>query len=263
MNTATRLTIIGLSLAASQPLKAASVYINSPLATPTGAGTTAAQMKFRAGRNAAWDSAFANGVGFGATDSRQANLATSFAAGQTFQFTLENRPGQGLVYTVKHAGSPDTTVAWGTFTPPVTGTVVTSLGGLSTPTVFNSITFETRATLAGSSAAVSGLVLSSPALSVANGAWQNVTMTPTTAGNGGAGISQQTLFSDINMATVPWTLSGTVTLTRPNTGGSAESVRSLFQLRQTPVSILVAVPEPTSAAAVLAAGLLLNRRRRK
>ncbi len=243
---------------------AASVYINSAQVAATGAGATRAQVKLRAGRNAAWDSALANNSGFGAANARTENLTTSFAGGQTYQFSLENRPGQGLVYTVRRAGSPDSTVAWGSFSSPITGTVVTSLGGKAPPAQYNSITFETRATLAGSTSAVSGLVFSSSALGIANGAWQNSTMTPTTTGNAGAGINRQTLFADTNMATAAWTLSGNISLTRPNAAGSANAVQALFQLRQTPVSILAPVPEPSAAAlGIIAAGLLGCRRQRR
>ena len=264
MNTPIRLTTIGLALAASGPLKAASVYINSPLAVATGPGTTGAQVKLRAALNANWDAALANGVGFGVNNSLRTNLTTTFAAGQTYQFSVENRPGQGLVYTVTPAGGAASTVAWGTFTPAVSGTVVTNLNGRAAPTVFNTISFEALATLAGSTTSVSGLVFSSPGLNVADGAWQNVTMTPATAGNAGAGTNHQVLFSDINMAAVPWTLSGTVSLTRPNGGGSAEQVRTFIQVQQTPLNILVVVPEPKSAfAVILATGFVLNRRRRK
>ncbi|HWB03078.1 MAG TPA: hypothetical protein VG796_08655 [Verrucomicrobiales bacterium] len=264
MNPVTRSLILAFALTAPGQLEAASVYINSSLVTATGTGTTQAQMKLRAGRNAQWDAALANRVGFGANNALRTDLTSNFSAGQIYQFSVENRPGEGIVYTVTPAGGAASTVAWGNFSTPVNGTVVTTLNGRTVPADFNTISFETLATLAGSTASVSGLVFSSPDLNVADGAWQNVVMTPTTPGNAGMGTSQQTLFSDINMAAVPWTLSGIASLHRPNSAGAAENIRTFVQLRQTPIAIVqAAVPEPkSSATALLAASLLLGRRRR-
>ena len=263
MNTITLSTCLGISFLLSASAEAASVYINSSLVTAGGAGTNAAQVKIRAGRNAGWDSALGNKVNFSTANSLQQNLTSNFSAGQTYTFTLENRPGQGLIYTITPSGGATSTTAWGKFSSPVSGTVLTSLNGRTPPAAFNTITLENRATLAGSSAKVTDLVFSGPG--IADGGWANSTMTPGAAGNAGTGINRQTLYSDGNLAQSAWTMSGNVTLTRPNSTGSAEAVRTLVQLRQTPLSIAaLPVPEPgTTLSGVLAAGSLLLRRRRR
>ena len=144
---------------------------------------------------------------------------------------------------------------------------------------FNSLRLEVQATETNPAApaelaSLGGLVFSSPTLSVVDGAFEALTMTPTTPGQtsgeivGGvplgatAGMGFQRLVADESLTAHNWTLAGTIHLQRSG-GGDGEGVRMLISGQQVTAIFPPAapIPEPTVIGLLSFAGALVRRRR--
>lgn len=246
--------ILGLCALLSGTSGAATIYLNSPnlIGTPT---TAIASAKVRASRTN-WDMSLSHGGGTSAGTFIQADLNTSFNnPGQTYSFALENRPGQGLIFRAVQGTNTPVTLAWGTFSPSVTGSVVSTIAGAPPPAAFNLLTLAAQANQSNATTSWSNLVFNSPTLDLGGGTFTSGTATAA------SGASQQSLIGDANIAAHSWTLSGTITLLRPGNSGNDENVRFVVTLSTAP--FLSPAPEPDAALLALAtAGVFVLRRRR-
>jgi MYXO-CTERM domain-containing protein len=272
----------------------AGVWIDSSQVTLSSTGVTVINARLRASAGGA-DQLLADGGGTNATSGTTLahNMGNVGAiSSRDYAFTLEHRLGQGLIFQlVDTQTTPQTWVlAYGSgFAPalPTAGprTTVASqstLGGVAPsglPT-FNSLRLEVQASEAHAGgtaelATLGGLYFSSPTLSLQDGAFEAITVTPTTAGStsgevvGGVattaanGFAFQRLVADESLTGHNWTLGGTVHLQRSG-GGDGEGVRMLISGQQvTAVFPSVGpIPEPAAAGLLGLAGALGLRRRR-
>jgi len=234
---------------------AASVFINAP-AMIGGPVTAVAGAKLRAAPSN-WDMSLDAGGGTFAGNFIQADLAASFnPPGRTYNFTLEHRAGEGLVFQTVQGANPAVTLAWGNFSSPPPSKVVATINGQPPPANFNLLNLEAVSERASSTVTFSNLLFSSPTLSIGGGAFQSGT-----AHSGMPGGITQSFIADTSLGTHSWTLSGTITLLRPGAGGgSDDSVR--FVVTAGNASFAGGVPEPGQALYVAAGAALLLRRKR-
>lgn len=255
------LTFIAVASLLAGPATAASVFVNSPVAIP-GTGTAVAGFKLRASTTN-WDLAISNQGGTPtAADYVAANVTNSFSGGggENMKFTLQNIPGQGFVLTTvrtQGSGRSTTSVAWGTFTPTILPTALAaSLNGLTPGAAFNTLALDAQSLFTGSSLRLKDLLFTAPGLTV-NGNFNEANLA-----DSGVNTNGQFVVADTNLAGVAWTLSGSVTIQRPNTGGGDEQVRFTITARQ---GGLISTPVPESATAMLCAaglaGMTMRRRR--
>lgn len=272
---------------------AAGVWIDSSQVTLTSTGTTVINTRLRASAGGA-DQLMADGGGTtassGATLSHNLGNVGAVSA-RTYAFTLEHRLGQGLIFRlVDDQPTPRTWIlAYGsTFSPslPAAGPTTSvasqaTLGGTAPASLagFNSLRLEVQATETNPAppaelASLSGLVFSSPTLSVVDGAFDAISMTPTTPGQtsgeivGGVplpatpGFGFQRLVADESFTDHNWTLGGTIHLQRSG-GGDGEGVRMLISGQQVTAIFPPAapIPEPTVLGLMAFAGALVSRRR--
>jgi hypothetical protein len=287
---ATALIWLGVTAVAS----GAGVWIDSSQVTLSSTGATVINARLRTSA-AGVDQMMANGAGstatIGATLGHNVGNVAAVST-RNFAFTLEHRVGQGLIFRLVDDEVPSQTwlLAYGTgFSPglpPASTTVVVAsqatLGGLTPASMpnFNSLQLEVRATDTNpapptESAEVSGLYFSSSTLALRDGAFEAVTMTPTTPGSasgevvGGlavtapTGVGFQRLVADESLTAHDWTFGGMVHLQRSG-GGDGEGVRFVISGQQVAATFpaLAPVPEPTVPALLgLVAALGLRRRR--
>jgi hypothetical protein len=188
------------------------------------------------------------------------NVATT--SGKVFDFVLEHRAGEGIIFSLDGPGSLDRTVSWGSFTTSPGGVNRASLNGLLPPSAFNSLVLSARATQAGSSFEFDDLGFSGAGLSLVDGGFLSGTVTPSTGDP--LGFVNQRLYSSVNLADVDWTLTGRISGTKLLTGGD-ETVRFNVGFQQVTAAV---VPEPSTLAmagigSVALAGVGLHRRRRQ
>lgn len=287
------LAFLVISLAPALPGWGAGVWIDSSQVTLTSTGATVINARLRASAGGA-DQLMADGGGSTATSGSTLshNLGNVGAvSSKNYAFTLEHRLGQGLIFKlVDNQITPRTWVLayGGTFSPalpsagPTTSvTAQATLGGTpySGLAGFNSLRLEVQATEPNPApptevASLSGLVFSSPTLSVIDGAFDALTMSPTTPGQtsgevvGGLpltatpGIGFQRLVADESLTSHDWTLGGTIHLQRSG-GGDGEGVRLLISGQQVAAIFPPAAPIPETtvvALLVLAGSLALCRR---
>jgi hypothetical protein len=177
---------------------------------------------------------------------------------KTFDFSLEYKFGQGYIYTMKNnANSNQYVTAWGTFSSPSLPTVgptvegsiisVNVAGTMGSPLEappgagFNSISIYSSASAnSGTSAQCNG---SGPSVyscvQLSNLAFTSSSLTPagsrswaptTVASTGTTARGYQQLYSDVDLSTISWTLSGTVLGYKGGTGGD-ESVKMVINTR--------------------------------
>lgn len=272
----------------------AGVWIDSSQVTLSTTGATVINARLRASAGGA-DQLMADGGGSVATSG--ATLSHNFGnvgavSARTYGFTLEHRLGQGMIFTlVDDQSTPRTWVlgygsGFSPALPAASGTVAVgsqaTLGGVepSALPAFNSLRFEVQASVSQPAApaevaSVSGMYFASPTMSVRDGAFDAMTMTPTTPGQasgevvGGVpivastGFGFQRLVADEPLTAHDWTVGGTVHLQRSG-GGDGETVRFLISGQQVTASFPPSGPIPEPEVAVLlgmAAGVMIRRRR--
>jgi len=173
---------------------------------------------------------------------------------KTFDFSLEYKFGQGYIYTMKNNVSNNQYVtAWGTFSSPSLPTVGGSIisvnvaGTMGSPLEappgagFNSISIYSSASANSGTTAqcngsgpsvyscvqLSNLAFTSSSLTQAgSGSWAPTTV----ASTGTTARGYQQLYSDVDLSTISWTLSGTVLEYKGSYGGD-ESVKMVINTR--------------------------------
>ncbi|WP_169977521.1 PEP-CTERM sorting domain-containing protein [Tautonia rosea] len=252
------LALLGVAI----PAQAGQIYVNSPLVTIDSVGGTVANAKYRlsnTGFDVSLDNAPSTVTPADQVTATLGNVATT--SGKVFEFMLEHRAGEGIIFSLDGPGSLDRTVSWGTFTTTPSGSNKANLNGKLPPSAFNSLVLSARATQAGSSFAFDDLNFSGAGLSLADGSFLSGTVTPSTGDP--LGFINQRLYSNVNLADFNWTLTGTLTGTKLLTGGD-ETVRFNVGFQQVSATV---VPEPSTLAmagisSVALAGFGLHRRRR-
>jgi hypothetical protein len=250
-----------LGLAAQS--QAGQIYVNSPLVTIDSVGGTVANAKYRlsnTGFDVSIDNAPSTVTPADQVTATLGNVATT--SGKVFDFVLEHRAGEGIIFSLDGPGSLDRTVSWGSFTTSPGGSNRASLNGLLPPSAFNSLVLSARATQAGSSFEFDDLGFSGAGLSLVDGGFLSGTVTPSTGDP--LGFVNQRLYSSVNLADVDWTLTGRISGTKLLTGGD-ETVRFNVGFQQVTAAV---VPEPSTLAmagigSVALAGVGLHRRRRQ
>ncbi len=251
------------ALLGAAPLAGAGmIFINSPNAQVSSVVATHAQAKYRLS-NTNFDQSLDRGAGTTSGNFISAGLGTNAQlSARTYEFALENRPGEGLVFTLTNqTGLASSVLSWGTFSTATGGTSVPTIGSQSAPTDFNALLIEARATRAGSSLSFSGLAFDAPGLTLADGAFVSGTVNPSVGGPGSAlGVFTQRLVSDSNLAAQAWTFRGLVSASRDSTSSGDETVKFTVGAQQVVATFVPSAGTATSIA--LATGGLALRRRR-
>jgi hypothetical protein len=247
---------LGLSVVAS----AQQVHVNSSDYRPVSdAGTTVFGAKFKSD-NTNWDFSLGNtGSTSNTANFIQAGIGNNaFIGARVFGFELEHRTGEGFIWNLTDkANNNTTTLSWGTFTTPPSGTNAATLNSIAPNRSFNALRIENRASGSGSQNIFSNLAFTSAA--TFNGSFFNGTMTPSTAGFNQIGtpvdgFSVQWLVSDTDLSSYDWKFTGDIQLI----GGNNEALRMDIHGRS-----LQAVPEPgTMAALGLGIAAFLKRKRK-
>jgi hypothetical protein len=238
------------------------IYINSGQVQVSSINSTVAQAKYRLS-NTNFDQSLDRGTGTSAGNFISAGLGNNAQlSARTYEFALENRPGEGLVFTMTdQTGLSASTLSWGTFSTVNAGTSVATINGVAAPTAFNSLRFEASSTRAGSSLGFSGMTFTSPTLSLADGAFASATISPSSGGPGEAnGFYSQRLVGDTNLALHAWTFRGLVTASRDSTASGDETVKFTVSVQDVTVT---AVPTAGTAGLSGVVGLVAMRRPRR
>jgi hypothetical protein len=279
---------IGSAAAATVSFNAASDPIDS-------VDVSAFNAKIRVS-NSNWDQSL--GIGGGTSSSSNfisANLGTtSQISTRTYDFSIENRVGQGIIFTVSDTQSTPTirVLAFGSgfspaISPPTSGTfnfqsqTSSTLGGVtySGMSDFNSLLIQARASEINTLTPNEEVTIQSISFNSATlnqeGSLNTGTVTSTTPGNGSGVIIggnpvtpatsfwQQRVTADTNLQDHNWTLNGRLQLRRGGTGGSDESISFIVTGQNVTLSPTV-IPEPSRALLLFFGGLaLLVQRRRK
>jgi hypothetical protein len=210
--------------------------------------------------------------GLTAADTVAKNLGTVAAlSGDTFSFTIGHQAGEGLFLTLNNI-SPNPvpsggTVAWGSgFSPalnpaPGSGEIKSTLGGFAPPSNFNFLQLRLQAQNSGltnsntnnNSTPFATMQLSN--LSFTSVATEIGSFNTTSISNQGA-VATDTVWSDTNLASFDWYLTGEV---RGVTNITAQE-RVKFEVKMGQV----AIPEPSTYAALMGlvalAGVVVWRR---
>ncbi len=243
---------------------AGSVWINSSAVqnyTETG---SVGQAKYRLSQGN-FDMTIDRGQGTNTGQFIQANLGNnSQLSNVAFEFTLQHIAGEGLVFTMKNTSTnTETTLSWGTFTTTPAGTTAVLLGGEEAPgpsnpdsdrQSFNVLRLDAQANRTnnqGSGMSFSDMVFTS-GLSVADGALNDGSIV-TPGGGPAAPNVVQNIVSDMNLAAMDWTLTGTLSGYRDSNAGGDESVKFTIGLKQADFTI-IPLPTPVTMAG---AGLLM------
>lgn len=258
----------------------AMIYINSDQVTVGASTGSAGQFRYVM-QHANYDQNIFNGVG----TLNSGNILTadhgkvSELTGRTFSFTIENRPGEGLLFTLSAPATDgmsaiERTLAWGSFAD---GTKSSSdIGGVKPGAPFNAITLTAAANRSGASMTFEKFSFSSPEgdVSIADGEFTSSTAAFPTGGKYTGHASQQ-LAATSDLSLVPWTLTGAVTGIRDANASGSSAVWFNVSLLNAEVVVTEAdkgggggggtggvVPEPTALAVLMPAAALLSRRRR-
>ncbi len=255
---------------------AQNVYINSNLVT-LGSGSTVVNGRYRIS-DGNFDQRLSNNIS-GPTNGLDRNLGNvSDLSGDLFDFVLSHSATTGFSWQLTNTTTTVTTTQyWGTTgTNSATDQFAATLGSSYTTGTspnanpFNTLQLAVRASEEGPSA--SSAVFSNFSFTggtSTTGSFASGTVTPTTgAGPGysgkaadGAGFHLQWVYSDTNLATYDWSLSGKVTLSRTG-AGDGEAV--LFEIYGQNLAASV-VPEPSFYASLALgfSGLVFAVRRRR
>ena len=174
-------------------------------------------------------------------------------SGRAYEFTLSHYANQGVVFALRDLGTNEVqAVMWGAFSPHQFPQVPHE-HAFDSP--FNALVLTASATAEGASVEFSDLVFSS-ALSSAHGAFEDGSVsTP------GEATRVQRLIASVNLASIDWTLSGTILGVRDSiSGGPGLAGFSIAQTMMT--ATLIPLPTPLWLGAV-GLGLVLSARRRQ
>ncbi len=217
---------------------AATVYVNSP-AVVAGPAVPVAVARLRASPEN-WDMSLSEGGGNNQQNLIQAELASAFnPPGRTFDFVLENRPGEGLLFRAATGANPPVILAWGNFSPGIPHAKLVSMShSPPAPNNYNLLNLQAQADRPSSSVTFANLLFSSPTLDIQGGALQSGTVN-----SGDSAGSTQYLIADTNIGAHAWTLSGSITLRRPGQGGGdSDFVGFVITAGLSPITS--GVPEP-------------------
>lgn len=173
-------------------------------------------------------------------------------SGRSYEFTLSHYASQGVVFALRDLGTNEThVIMWGAFSPQQFPQVPHEYA-FDSP--FNALVLTANATAEGASVEFSDLVFSS-ALSSAHGAFEDgAVSTP------GEATRVQRLIALVNLASIDWTMSGTIRGVRDAiTGGPGLAGFSIAQTMMTATLIPLPTPLWLGAAGL---GLVMSRRRR-
>lgn len=267
-------------LCAGGVARAGLVYVNSPLASvdTTQPVTSVGHARYLLSHGN-YDQNIHNGVG-GVSNSTIASRQlgnVNALTGRAFDFVLENRAGQGLIFTLTapaegSRGAVSSMIAWGTFSPTITGELPT-IGGVAPGAAFNVISLWARADRAGASMSFENLAFSSGDLAVAHGTF-HAGVASRNGANEATGVLTspgapvvsafssytQTLMTDGDFATANWTLTGRITGVRDANSAGEAAVAFQIGLSQARVGTPT-IPEPAVVGALAGAVPVLMRRR--
>ncbi len=228
------------------------VYINSDQVEIGGIQDAVMGAKYRMS-NSNFDQSLDNGNGTSAGQFIQASWGNnSFLNNRSFAFTVSHLANEGFIFTMSD-GATSKTLSWGDFAVTPSGTTSSLLGGQNAHSAFNAIFIEARAERDGSAMNFSNLLFTSADLSIADGDFFGGTAALPN------GAITQKLVSTVDLSTVNWSISGTVSGVRDTTSSGDELVR--FTIGGKVVEYTI-VPAPGAAALIALAGVFGSRRRR-
>jgi hypothetical protein len=295
-----RLLLPAAALALALPASAATyVSINRPSAQVASIGNLVMGAKYRVS-SVNFDQSLDSGGGTqnvpGGSNFVSTNLGNvAQLSNVTYDFTLRNVAGQGILFTLTSPTNVTRTLAWGTFSPALNpaptssaaqlraaaatgqtpGTLL-SPGQLSMNALHLEVSSRVRPTNNGSYAPVvtlSNLAFSAPGAILRGSLLPSQTVTPATSLTNpnfpevGAGFASQWLLTNGDFWDFNWTLSGKVNARINNLTGNpgdfAEWVK--FGVSGKQVTLTGSVPEPASWAMLILGfggiGALMRRRR--
>lgn len=265
--TFTRATTLAFALAAcASSAHAGMLYINTPVAKES-VQSVFATAKYRLSHTN-WDQSLAASSGTTKqSDFVAANLGNADTLAKSiYEFSLRSLPGEGLIFALTNRTTGEqSTLSWGTFAVDPGGTNAPQLADREPVGSYNSIRIVADAMRSGSSMSFRDLMISGPALEVAEGSFAADTVDPHTAGPGDAlGTYTQRVFADEDLSRHEWELTGTIFGSRSPDAGGDEQVRLTIFLADTQVELADgrAIPAPDTSAAIAGFGLLAVARRR-
>ncbi len=247
-----KLLFAALCAAIGSSAQGAQVYINSNQFFAGPGATTVWTAKYRIS-----NSGFDQSLSIPTAQNVNADLGNRSAlSGQAYSFTLQNVVGQGVRLSMqKQPSSTLTVLSWGS----------AALGGANAATLntltpfsasYNTLKLQSRATSGSGnpnpSFTVSAFALTGPTTS---GSFVSNTVTSTTGDAGSPGFFTQYAVAKLNLATVNWTLTGTVSGIRAGGSGDELSRFTVDAQQANPV------PEPATLAALLIGAVGIARRR--
>ena len=268
------LSVVAVAALAGQAM-AGNVLINPTAAqflpgqTPSATATTAASAKMRFATNS-WDMSLSPTTSTttpGAFLQRDLANANNTPAALTaaWNFTLNYVAGQGYTYSVTSVTFPNSgTLTWRSDAAQnVNGGTANTLAGEGPTRAFNFIRLHARAGNSPQAMSFSNLAFSSSLTSTGSfdsGAASSTSTRNSIDGSGGNFFYYQDIVSDTNLATVNWSLSGTIQSNATTTAG--EGIRFQVDMRNSSFQLNV-IPLPTGAAMGLAGLTVLGFRRRR
>jgi hypothetical protein len=247
---------------AGAPALAGMVYINSSQAVVSGSGLSTAQAKLRFSHTN-WDQSLDRGTGTSSGNFISTNIGSnSQTSGKEYHFSFSNIPGEGFIFSLTSAANTAvTTLSWGSFSSPPTGSTTLLLNGFAPGGSFNGLLLEARATRANSMLTFRELAFTSQTLSIADGAFVNGSVSPIDSGPGEAlGSYTQRLVADSDLSLHRWTFSGLISGTRDANSSGDEEVKFAVGTRNFTAS-LPPVPAPGAVALLSVAGIVALGRR--
>lgn len=184
---------------------------------------------------------------------------TESLSGRAFDFSLQHILGEGYIFSLRDTVTQEVSViSWGTFLNHPYGNQPPQANEHSFQTPFNALVLTAQASSEQSSIEFSNLVFSS-VLTVADGAFESgFASTP------GEETRVQRLVSSVNLASINWTLSGTILGIRDSLlGGAGVTAFTIGQAQAQMSMVIIPLPTPlTMGAAGLGLIMFLARRRR-
>lgn len=253
---------VALALLVIAPAQAGMVSINSAQPPGISSSPASAQAKLRFSQTN-WDQSIDRGTGTSNGNFISANIGSnSQTSGKEYHFSFSNIPGEGFIFAITSAANSSvTTLSWGSFSSPQSGTTTPLLNGDGPSGFFNGLLLEARATRTNSLLSFRELTFTSPTLSIASDGFTSGSVSPAQSGPGEApGHHTQWLVADSDLSLHRWTFSGLIAGTRDANSSGDEEVKFTVSTRSFTAS-LPPVPAPGSIALLSIAGLVALRRR--